>query len=90
MLLEEERINATKEEQKLLQAGKEVFLQLQEKYSDPIATKSQKKLILSSAPKSWSIRTTAEFFGATRYEADVMKKWVGEKGILFLPNPKTG
>ena len=67
----------------------EMITQLKDKFEN--ATKrSDKVLVLTVLPKSWTIRKVQEEFGASNYMVRKAKELVKEKGILSTPNPKPG
>lgn len=72
------------------EAGREILDQLKETFSRPDTAKLQKILLLTSVPKSWSMRRTAKFFSTTRTMAHNAKELVENNGILTSPNPKKG
>ena len=65
----------------------EIVEQLKEKFLSCSKT-SEKILVLTILPKSWSIRKIEHEFQATSYMVRKAKKLVEEKGILSSPNPK--
>jgi hypothetical protein len=67
----------------------EVIDQLKEKFKS-CTKKSDKVLVLTVLPKSWTHKKVAEEFHATDYMVRKAKKLVKEKGILATPNPKAG
>lgn len=67
----------------------EMIKQLKEKFSN-ITKRSEKIQILTVLPKSWSIRKIESEFNVSNYMARKTKKIVKEKGILSMPNPKSG
>jgi hypothetical protein len=66
----------------------EMMQQLKQKFVT--STKSEKLMILTLLPKSWSCQKMEQEFGVTNYIARKAKKLVKEKGILSSPNPKPG
>lgn len=66
----------------------EILNQFKDKFK--IANKSEKFLILTSLPKSWSCAKTEKEFGVGNYIARKAKKLAEEKGILSTPDSKPG
>lgn len=81
-----------KPETKEIQAEKdesEIITQLKKKFLT--TTKgSEKMMILSVLPQSWSRSRITNEFGVSDYMARAVKKLVKEKGVLSTPNPKPG
>lgn len=69
--------------------GDEVVRQLKEKY-DSTTSRSERMRILTTLPRSWSIKQAAKVFGISRYLIRQTKQLVAEKGIMSSPNPKIG
>lgn len=67
----------------------EMITQLKNKFSET-TSRSEKLIILSVLPRSWSRRKIQTEFGVSDYMARAVKKLVYEKGILSSPNPKPG
>lgn len=67
----------------------EIVKQLKEKFSQT-KKRSEKIMILTLLPASWSQKKIQNEFGATDYMVRTVKKLVNEKGILSTPNPKPG
>ena len=66
----------------------EMISQLKEKYLT--ANRSEKVQILTTLPKSWSIKKVECEFGASNFMVRKAKQLVKEKGIMSTPNPKPG
>lgn len=66
----------------------EIIDQFKEKFR--IANKSEKFLILTALPKSWSCARIESEFGVSNYLARKSKKLIEEKGILSTPDSKPG
>jgi hypothetical protein len=67
----------------------EIIDQLKEQFSS-CRKRSEKILVLSVLPRSWTTKKIAEEFESTNYLARQVKKLVAEKGILSTPNQKAG
>ena len=67
--------------------GEEMIEQLVEKLKSA-TTNSERLLVLTAVPKSWSARKTASVFGVSRQFAGRAKKLVEERGVLSSPDPK--
>ena len=67
----------------------EMITQLKDKF-DNVTKGSDKVLVLTVLPKSWTIKKVQEEFGASNYMVHKAKELVKEKGILSTPNPKPG
>jgi hypothetical protein len=67
----------------------EIIDQLKDKFRS-CTKRSEKVLILTVLPKSWTNKRVANEFGASNYMVRKAKKLVEEKGILTTPNPKAG
>ena len=63
--------------------------QLKEKFESTFK-RSEKVLLLTVFPKSWTIRKVQEEFGTSNYMVRIAKELVKQKGVLSTPNPKTG
>ena len=66
-----------------------IITQLKEKF-EKTENRSEKFLILSVLPKSWSCNKIQQEFCVSNRMARKVKALVAEKGILFTPNPKLG
>ena len=66
-----------------------MITQLKDKF-ETATKRSDKVLVLTVLPKSWTIRKVQEEFGASNYMVRKAKELVKEKGILSTPNPKPG
>ena len=66
----------------------EIVAQLKEKFV--IANRSEKILILTVLPQSWSIRKIQSEFCASNFTVRKAKSLVAEHSILSTPNPKPG
>ena len=85
-------ISAT-EDVDLLQDKAENFDRLMELIKEKISTITGNREIiqvLTLAPLSWSIKKVAEFFNVTEYAARKARRITKEKGILALPERKSG
>ena len=69
--------------------GDEMVRQLKEKH-DLTTSRSERMRILTTLPRSWSIKQAARVFGVSRYLIRRAKQLVAEKGIMSSPNPKIG
>ncbi|CAH0547109.1 unnamed protein product [Brassicogethes aeneus] len=67
----------------------EMIKQLKEKFAKT-NKRSEKILVLSCLPQSWTRAKMQKEFGVSQYMARKVKKIVNEKGILVTPNPKPG
>ncbi len=67
----------------------EIIQQLREKYYISTTT-NEKYMILTSVPKSWSVRKIQDEFGVSYYMANRAKQIQKEKGIMSTPNIKLG
>ena len=67
----------------------EIISQLKDKFK-ATTKRSEKVLVLTVLPKSWTIKKVQEEFGATSYMVRKAKELVKQKGILSTPNPKPG
>ncbi|CAH0546678.1 unnamed protein product [Brassicogethes aeneus] len=67
----------------------EIIKQLKEKFAHT-SKRSEKMLLLSCLPLSWTRSKIEQEFGVSQYMARAVKKMVKEKGILSTPNPKPG
>ena len=83
-------------EKKLLPEGEssdsdesEMIAQLKEKF-ESTSKRSEKVLLLTVFPKSWTIRKVQEEFGTSNYMVRIAKELVKQKGVLSTPNPKPG
>lgn len=62
----------------------EIIKQLKEKFSKT-EKRSERMMVLSCLPKSWSRSRIQEEFRVTQYMARAVKKMVKEKGVLVTP-----
>lgn len=69
-------------------AEDEMVAQFKEKFK--ISNRSEKIRILTSLPKSWTVKKIEQEFQATNFMVRTAKKLVREKGIMSSPNPKPG
>ena len=67
----------------------EMLTQLKDKFR-ATTDKSEKVMVLTVLPRSWTLRKVQEEFGASNYMVRKAKALVKEKGILSTPNPKPG
>ena len=67
----------------------EMITQLKDKFEN-VTKGSDKVLVLTVLPKSWTIKKVQEKFGASNYMVRKAKELVKENGILSTPNPKPG
>lgn len=67
----------------------EMIVQLKEKFQNT-TKKSEKFLILTTLPKSWTIKKVETEFGVSSRMARKAKSLVKEKGIMCCPDPKPG
>ena len=67
----------------------EMIAQLKDKF-ESVTKRSEKVLVLTVLPKSWTIRKVQEEFGASNYMVRKAKELMKEKGVLSTPNPKPG
>ncbi|KAL5518045.1 hypothetical protein EMCRGX_G003713 [Ephydatia muelleri] len=67
--------------------GEEMIEQLIEKLKSATVN-SERLLVLTAVPKSWSVRKTAQVFNVSRQFAGKAKKLVEERGVLSSPYPK--
>lgn len=70
-------------------AAMEILQQLKDKFASSTA-ESQKLLILTLAPKSWSVEKLATEFNTTKHRSSKAKHLVREYGILTAPDSKLG
>lgn len=67
----------------------EIILQLKEKY-DASIVRSEKIVILTLLPKSWTVKKVQRVFNCTNYAARQAKQLQKDKGIMSSPNLKIG
>ncbi len=67
----------------------EITLQLKDKFKST-TKRSEKIMVLTVLPKSWSIRKIAMEFNCSNYMAQRAKSLVAEEGIMSTPNKKAG
>lgn len=67
----------------------EIILQLKEKFQNT-QNKSEKFLILTTLPKSWTVRQIENEFHVSNRMARKAKALVKENGIMSCPYPKPG
>ena len=67
--------------------GEEMIEQLKGKFCSTVS-RSEKLMILTILPKSWSLKKISRVFGVSRYLARRAKLLVAEKGVLSSPNPQ--
>ena len=84
----EQSISIT-EEEKQDSDGAEMIEQLKEKFKN-CTKKSEKVQVLTVLPQSWSIRKVVNEFNAPNYMVRKAKNLVKEKGVLSIPNPRSG
>lgn len=67
----------------------EVINQLKEKFNTT-TDKSVRMQILTTLPKSWTLKTIETEFGVSNFTARKAKKLLHEKGVMSSPDPKPG
>lgn len=67
----------------------EIINQLKEKFNDT-TDKSVRMQILTTLPKSWTVKKLETEFGVSNFTARKAKKLLHEQGIMSSPDPKPG
>ena len=67
--------------------GSALIKQLKGKFRST-ASRSEKLVILTILPQSWSLKKISRVFGVSRYLARQAKLLVAEKGVMSSPNPQ--
>lgn len=67
----------------------EIIKQLKEKFNST-TDKSVRMQILTTLPKSWTLKKIETEFGVSNFTARKAKKLLSEKGVMSSPDPKPG